>query len=142
MLAALPKAARGLGDPPSHLTGLARQQWMIWKQNLEAMDQDFRADRVFLEGACVHYARAIEADEILKDGCEIEEAIDVTGEKVGTRMKKHPAVAVSNSSWRMVKAFCSDLGLSLVTRQQLAIQAHDAGGDDLMELLSKPRPPK
>ena len=34
-LAALPKAVRGLPDAPSHLTGLAWQQWAIWKQDLE-----------------------------------------------------------------------------------------------------------
>jgi P27 family predicted phage terminase small subunit len=144
-LAALPKAARGLPDAPGRLSAVARDRWAIWKQDLEILEQDYRADAVILEGACVAYARAIEADAILeKNGSEIEEPVldRVTGELVSVRLKKHPAVARSNSCWRNVKSFCSDLGLSLVARQRLAIQSSGDGLDDLLELLSKPRPRK
>jgi P27 family predicted phage terminase small subunit len=143
-IAALPKAARGLPEPPSHVTGLAREQWCIWKRDLELMQQDYSADAVTLEGACVNYARAIEADGTLKHGAQVEEPIvdRTTGEKTGVRIKKHPAVAVSNSSWRLVKAFCSDLGLPLASRSQLSIESPDTELDDLLELLSRPRKPK
>ena len=30
--ASLPKSERGLPDPRSHLQGLAREQWFIWKK--------------------------------------------------------------------------------------------------------------
>lgn len=142
-LAALPKAMRGLGDPPPHLSELAKQQWAIWREDLEIMQQDFRADAVILEGACVSYARAIEADEILKDGCEVEEPfVDKVTGAIGHVLKKHPAVAVSNVSWRRAKAFCAELGLSLISRQRLSIESVTHGGSNLMELLLKPRPPK
>lgn len=141
MLAAMPKAMRGLGDPPSHLTGLAREQWLIWKQVLERFEQDYHADRVMLEGAAVHYERAIQADEILKDGTQIEEVTydRITGQ-ASTRMKKHPAVAVSNQSWKLVRAFCSELALSLAARRRMAIEPSESGAtDELMQLLLKPR---
>ena len=143
-LAKLPKAMRGLPEPPSHLTGLAREQWFIWKRELELMQQDYSADAVILEGACINYARAIEADEILKDGCEVEEPLfdRTTGDRIGTRLKNHPAVARSNACWRNVQALCGDLGLSLVLRQRLSIETGDTGQEDLLTLLLKPRPPK
>ncbi len=137
-----PKAMRGIPDPPSHLTGLAREQWFIWKQDLELMQQDYAADAVILEGACVNYARGIEADEILKDGAQVEEPLfdRVTGAKVGVKIKNHPATAISNMCWRNVHMFTSELGLSLVSRQRLSIEAGDEGGnDELAQLLMGPR---
>jgi len=143
MRSALPKAQRGLPNPPSHVTGLAREQWMIWKRDLELMQMDYSADAVTLEGACVNYARAIEADEILKDGCEVEEPLfdKITGNVIGQRIKNHPAVARSALCWKMVHTFCSELGLTLVSRQRLSIETADAGKheDELMRLLTGPR---
>lgn len=142
MLERQPRAQRGLPDPPRHLQGLAREQWYIWKGNLEALGLDYACDAVMLEGACINYARAIEADEILKDGCEIEEPVydKLTGQVIGTRLQKHPAVARSNMCWKNVLSFASSLGLSLASRQRLAIESDGTGGgDDLMELLSGPR---
>lgn len=48
---AAPKAARGIPDPPAHLGELAKQQWYIWREDLEIMKQDYRADALMLEGA-------------------------------------------------------------------------------------------
>jgi len=143
-IAALPKAQRGIPDPPRHLQGLAREQWGIWKRDLELMQMDYSADAVMLEGACINYARAIEADETLKDGCQVEEPItdSLTGNQIGVKLKNHPAVAVSNTCWRNVHMFCSELGLSLVARQRLSVEAGDTTNesDELMKLLSAPRP--
>lgn len=135
------KAVRGLPDAPQHLNAVAREQWAIWKQDLELMEQDYHADAVMLEGACVNYARALEQDEILRHGCQVEEAIidKATGVRIGTRLRNHPAVAVSNACWRNVHAFCSDQGLSLVSRQRLAIDAPDHSTQDLMKLLGAAR---
>jgi P27 family predicted phage terminase small subunit len=142
-LANLPIAARRLGDPPRHLSGLAAQQWAIWRDDLARLGMDYRADRVMLEGACVAYARAIEADEILKDGCQVEEPyVDKMTGELGHILKKHPAVSVSNVSWRRVRSFCAELGLSLISRTRLSIEAPTLGRESLMELLLKPRPAK
>jgi P27 family predicted phage terminase small subunit len=112
------------------------------------MQMDFRADAAILEGACVNYARALAADEILKrTGCQItEEMWDRTRKrkKLGTRLRNHPAVAVSHAAWRNVAAFCAELGLTLASRQRLSIDpnASDGSRDELMELLSAPREKK
>jgi P27 family predicted phage terminase small subunit len=144
-IAALPKAARGLPDPPAHLSAIAAEQWAIWKQDLELMGQDFRADAAVLEGACVNYARAIEQDYILRNGCQVEEPLidRATGQMLGVRLKNHPAVAVSSTCWRNVQMFCSDLGLTLISRQRLSIDAPASSAPSrLSEILNQPRPPK
>lgn len=142
-LGALPKAQRGLPDPPAHVEGLAREQWFIWKRDLELMQMDYAVDAVVLEGACVNYARAIEADEILKDGCEVNEPLfdKITGAIIAHRIRNHPAVARSALCWKMVHTFASELGLSLVSRQRLSIETADTGQqvDELTHLLMGPR---
>ena len=142
-IAALPKAQRGLPDPQSHLQSLAREKWYILKRDLELKQMDYSCDAVMLEGGCINYARAIEADEELKDGCTMKEPLWAapTGAIVGYRLKNNPAVARSSTCWRNVRSFCSELGLSLVSPQRLATQAGDTtGSDEWMDLLLGCRP--
>jgi len=64
----------------------------------------------------------------------------LTGQKVGVRIKNHPATVVSNNCWRLVQTFCSDLGLSIVARQRLSVEAGDTQTtDELLDLLQGPR---
>lgn len=107
------------------------------------MNLDARPDAMMLEGACVNYARAVEADMLLSaSGIIVEEPIvDGEGEVVGTRYKKNPAVEISNRSWMLVKSFCSEFGLSPVSRTRLTIEKKDGVEDsDLAAMLSRPRP--
>lgn len=140
-LAAEPKAARGLPACPRHLRGRARAAWNLWKEELEGMGQDFRPDAMMLEGACVNYARAVQADLILSHGCQVEEPIldRNSGKIIGQKVKNHPVVAVSNACWRNVRAFCSEFGLSPVSRTRLAIEKTDSSDLELMELLFRSR---
>jgi P27 family predicted phage terminase small subunit len=88
-----------------------------------------------LEGACRAYDRAVEADLIVqRDGLIMEEVT----EKGDVRIKKHPAVEISNRSWLLVKSFCSEFGLSPVSRVRLAVQVKEEE-DDLAALLAAPR---
>jgi P27 family predicted phage terminase small subunit len=139
-----PKAARGLPPCPQHVSGLARSAWKFWVEELQAMSLDSRPDAMMLEGACVNYARAVMADGIIQHGCQVEEPIinHSTGEVVGTKIKNHPAVAVSNAAWRQLRAFCSEFGLSPVSRTRLTLEKADTSADDLMKLLSAPRGPR
>jgi P27 family predicted phage terminase small subunit len=136
-----PKAARGLPPCPKHLTGRARAAWKFWVEELRAMKLDSRPDAMMLEGACVHYARAVRADAIIQHGCQVEEPIinHTTGEVIGAKIKNHPAVAISNASWRQVRAFCGEFGLSPVSRTRLVLEQPDTSAEDLMKLLNTPR---
>jgi P27 family predicted phage terminase small subunit len=141
-LDAEPIAARGLPACPEHLEGRARAAWEFWRVELEAMQLDCRPDAQMLEGACSNYARAVQADLILaKDGPVVDEVVLYKGEiLIGVvRKKKHPAVAVSNAAWALVKGFCSEFGLSPVSRTRLAIERKDDGERNLHDLLSGPR---
>ena len=109
------------------------------------MNLDRRPDAMMLEGACVNYARAVEADlVVVREGITVEESVldNESGERIVLKVKKHPAVEVSNQAWRQVRAFCSEFGLSPVSRTRLSIEKHESAGADLMELLSRPRAPR
>lgn len=140
-----PKATRGLPPCPRHLRGRARAAWNFWSEELAGMGLDRRPDAQMLEGACVNYGRAVEADLIVeRDGImqDISEIDAESGERILLKSQTHPAIKVSNAAWRQVRAFCSEFGLSPVSRTRLAIEKRDDGIDDLAKLLSQPREPR
>jgi P27 family predicted phage terminase small subunit len=143
-LASEPKAARGLPPCPIHLKGRARTAWKFWAEELAAMNLDRRPDGPMLEGACRAYERAVEADLIIdKEGLLArDQFIEEDGQVVVLRTKKHPAVEISNRCWLIVRAFCSEFGLSPVSRTRLTIERKDDGEDELMKILSQPREPR
>lgn len=142
--AAEPKATHGLPRCPRHLRGRERAAWNFWKQELEVMDIDSRPDAMMLEGACVNYAKAVQADaQIRAGGVTVEEPIlDKEGEQIGVRIKRNPADTVSNRAWSLLKAFCSEFGLSPVSRTRLAVEKPNVEEQDLMAMLSRPRGPR
>src|SRR5690242_2033149 len=122
-LDAEPKAASGLPRCPTHLRGRARAAWNFWAKQLELMDLDSMPDAQMLEGACVGYERAVKADLILqKDGLIVEDSRVVNGSLVILKRRAHPAVNVSRVAWNQVRAFCSEFGLSPVSRTRLAVE--------------------
>lgn len=142
-IAAEPKATSGLPPCPRHLKGRARAAWNFWCEELHAMNLDKRPDAHMLEGACIAYDRAVEADMILADeGITVKESIlDKRGEVVVLKIKAHPAVAISRIAWLQMRAFSTEFGLSPVSRARLAIEKRD-DGEDLATLLSAPREPR
>lgn len=108
------------------------------------MNLDCRPDAQMLQGACVNFGRALQADKIIrKEGPVVTESMihPKTDEVVVLRQKVHPAVTVSNQAWRLLHRFCTEFGLSPVSRTRLTIDKKDRQ-PDLMELLSRPRPQK
>src|ERR1700675_3307689 len=136
------KGSRGLPNCPSHLKGRARKAWKFWSEELERMNIDCRPDAQMLEGACVAYESAVECYEtIQKQGRLVAKRIldPETNKLVVANVKPHPSVAQGNAAWVLLKAFCSEFGLSPVSRSRLAIDRPGAGEADLMEILSRPR---
>ena len=62
-----------------------------------------------------------------------------TNKLVVVDVKPHPAVRQGNQALVLLKAFCSEFGLSPVSRTRLAVDKLDDGEADLMELLGRPR---
>jgi P27 family predicted phage terminase small subunit len=106
------------------------------------MNLDHRPDAMMLEGACVNYARAVQADLILeRDGLTVEESMidPESGERVVLKVKRHPADLISATAWRQVRSFCSEFGLSPVSRTRLAVDKKQHEEEDLAAILSAPR---
>jgi len=158
LLAQEPKAADGLPPCPRHLKGRARHAWTFWSTELKAMGLEKRPDAMMLEGACVAYARAVEADiMIAEEGMLIRvESYSVTDGSEGGKGKRkreprktmfiadkkiHPAEKISRNAWLMVKGFCSEFGLSPVSRTRLAMDKKPGATarESLMKILSAPR---
>jgi len=136
-----PNAKRGLPPCPEHLDGLAKTAYDFWAKELSDMSLDCSPDGVMLEGACVAYGMAVEADNIVKEqGVITTDKFYKDGELVSEKQKAHPAVAVSNAAWRQVKAFCSEFGLSPVSRTRLTIEKGNSEDKNLSDLLNQERP--
>lgn len=106
------------------------------------MNLDNRPDAMMLEGACMAYeaaARAYIEAQRLGDVAEEPIMSRETGECIGFRLKKNPWVSVRERSLLLVKAFCSEFGLSPVSRTRLTIQKPDESEADLLAMLSRPR---
>ena len=106
------------------------------------MNLDCRPDALMLEGACVAYEAALDSYEtIQKQGRLVAKRIldPETNKLVVVNVKSHPSVAQGNSAWMLMKAFCSEFGLSPVSRTRLTIEKPATGEADLMEILSRPR---
>ena len=136
------KAPRGLPKCPAHLKGLARKTWKIWSEELERMNLDCRPDAQMLEACCIAYEAAIECYEtIQKQGRLVAKRIldPQTNTLVVANVKPHPAVAQMNAALMLLRAFCSEFGLSPVSRTRLAIDKPADGDDELLQILAQPR---
>ncbi len=144
-LNAEPPATKGLPACPEYLRGRARAAWEFWADELGKMNLDCRPDAMMLEGACLNYAAAIRATYRAQTsgGDVVEEPIVnfATGVILGHKLKKNPWVTIREKSWTLVRAFCSEFGLSPVSRTRLTIDKGDKL-PDLGEILSKPRAPR
>jgi P27 family predicted phage terminase small subunit len=139
------KGARGLPNCPTHLKGRARKAWKFWSEELERMNMDCRPDAQMLEGACVAYEAAVECYETIQAQGRLvaKRVLDPqTNTLVVVNVKPHPAVAQMNAAWTLLKMFCSEFGLSPVSRTRLAIEKPADGDDELLEILSQPREAK
>jgi P27 family predicted phage terminase small subunit len=144
-LEAEPKAARGLPNCPSYLKGRARRAWNFWREELQAMDLARRPDAQMLEGACCAYEAAVDCYEIIqKQGRLVAKRIldPASNKLVVVNVKPHPAVAQGNAAWALLKSFCSEFGLSPVSRTRLTVEKPTNSEADLMEILSRPRESK
>jgi P27 family predicted phage terminase small subunit len=139
-----PKAVRGFPSCPRHLGKRARQAWKFWAEELEAMGLDRRPDGPMLEGAAVAYESAVKAYETIEQQGSLiaKKALDPSTQRmIVVDVRPHPAVAQRNAAWMLVRAFCSEFGLSPASRTRLSVeQPRDYGDVDLMEILSRPRP--
>jgi P27 family predicted phage terminase small subunit len=138
-----PKATDGLPECPKYLrkNARARTAWNLWVKELEKMDLDRRPDGHMLEGAVIAYAESVACYLLVeKQGRVIaRRARDASGNWVVVGMVAHPAVRQRNQALLIMRAFCSEFGLSPISRTRLSVENPGEEDDDLMKLLSQPR---
>jgi P27 family predicted phage terminase small subunit len=132
-LDAEPHAQHGLPNAPAHLSARARLAWQFWREQLEVMHLDHAADAIALEGACVNYARAVEADLIVtREGIAIDEPVFYQGKRLRgvKRQRKHPAVTIATGAWLLFRAFAREFGFTPLSRTRLTLAERSQDADD------------
>lgn len=108
----------GVPRCPAHLKGAARRMWKLVAGELDALGLIAKVDGAALEGVCVAYCRAIEADRALAEfGLTYSRGLP-SGDLVHV---KRPEIAISRDSWAQVKSFCVEFGLTPVSRSRLSV---------------------
>ena len=122
-------------------TSAGRMGVLVARAGVDGSDR--RPDGPMLEGVCIAYDAAIACYETIKaQGRFIAKKIlnPATNKLVVVDVKPHPAVRQRNQALALMKSFCSEFGLSPVSRIRLASgRTQDDGEADLMELLARPR---
>lgn len=114
-----PKAARGLPPCPKHLKGLAKKAWRFCVAELEGMNLDCRPDAMMLEGACMAYQTAIDMYVLIEQQGKLvakKERNPTTGQLEVVDVRAHPGLAVRDRALALMRSFCSEFGLSPVSR--------------------------
>lgn len=138
-----PRAETGLPPCPERLQGVARESYEYWRDQLEKMNLAEMPDALTLERAAVHYALACEADiHIAQEGAVILEPrlSPKTGVVVGHRQKKNEWIVIRAEADRIFRQFASEFGLTPVSRTRLTVDRSGENDQDLMKILSQPRP--
>jgi P27 family predicted phage terminase small subunit len=141
-LEAEPQATRGLPECPKHLKGVARKSWRFWAEELERMSLDCRPDAMMLEACCVSYQTYVEMYELIEQQGKLvarKERNPQTGQLEVVDVRPHPGLAIRDRALALMRSFCSEFGLSPVSRARLFVERREAEGDDLMALLAQPR---
>jgi P27 family predicted phage terminase small subunit len=109
-----PAALRGLPECPKRLKGAARDAWEFLVAQLNAMQLDFQADSLALEGACRAYQRAVDADAVIDE-------LGSTFKAGNGYVQQVPACSISERNWKLFRGFCAEFGLTPAARSRLSI---------------------
>jgi len=142
-LEAEPKVARGLPPCPEHLKDDAQKAWVFWAEELAEMGLDCRPDAMMLEGACVAYQTFVKMHRKIEEQGELvakKERNPVTGQMEVIDVRQHPGLPIRDRALALLRSFCSEFGLSPVSRTRLSTDKVEAAEEDLWAILSRPRP--
>lgn len=91
---------------------IAAKCWKKLSKALVAMKLLAENDRIALEGLCIAYSRAMQADEIVRvHGVVIVDAV--------YGLKANPATSLSRQSWIEVRKFAAEFGLTPSSRTRV-----------------------
>lgn len=112
-----PQPARGIQEPPLHLSAKALRTWGQIGPMLDRIGVLTEADALALEMLCEAYADHLDARATLKHlGSNYYETTTQTG---GLMHRAHPAVAVMQEADRRIKAWLTEFGKTPSSRTRL-----------------------
>lgn len=138
-----PIAESGEPEMPADLPELAQAEWKSIVPDLMKMGVLSKIDGKALAAYCYAFARWIQAEQEVADlGILVEEPIvsRETGEIVGYKIKKNPAIPIVNEALRAMKSFLIEFGLSPASRSRLKIEKQKPA-DPLEAYLASGRQP-
>jgi len=123
-----PEAKLGIPDPPSSMTGEAREVWEYTVEELRYMNVLSYADRDALACYCESVAIHRRASEILA-----YEGLMIEGRD--GKLVKNPVVQLQKDAAATMKSFATEFGLTPRARADIKIEKNDPN-DELRNLLS------
>jgi P27 family predicted phage terminase small subunit len=108
-----PAATGKIPKCPFERGTIAAKKWQEVVTGLKHFQLVDKIDATHIEGLCVAYEQAKQADAKVS-----EEGMYLTGAR-GTLIK-HPCVQIAAEAWKLVRAYCNDLGLNHLSRQRMA----------------------
>jgi P27 family predicted phage terminase small subunit len=134
-----PKVAAGIPIRPIGLQPLAIKEWRDIVPELEQLGILSKIDGKALAAYCSAFARWMQAEqEITARGIIVEEPIlDREGNEVGTRIKRNPAVSISNEALKLMKSFLIEFGMTPASRSRIRVEKPDQPEDPLEALLKR-----
>lgn len=149
-----PKPTLGEPEMPLGLSPAAKDEWRTIVPQLLRLGVLSKIDGKALGGYCAAFARWLAAEfDVAKYGLTIEEpVIDTTTGKQRklrgrfvVRLRKNPAISVSNDAMKMMKSFLIEFGMTPAARTRLRMEKEGPDEDPLDALLRKrleANPPK
>ena len=120
-----PEAQAGEPKMPADLPELAQQEWKSIVPLLLKLSVLTEVDGKALAAYCYCFARWIQAEKEVADrGILIEEPIvsRETGEIMGYKVKKNPAIPIVNEALRGMKSYLIEFGLTPASRSRLHVE--------------------
>lgn len=110
-----PKKGKGARRCPAWLAPAGKRLWKALVPELERLNLLTKVDDATLEGACAMYARALQAESIVKK----QGILIVT--KQGFVLQ-NPAVSIAKNSWALWRQFAAEFGITPSARSRINIK--------------------
>jgi P27 family predicted phage terminase small subunit len=118
-----PKFKTGFGPPPRSLDAESKKLWRTISKALSEHGISARVYRTMLEGLCLNYSRAMQAERVLQEkGLTIEMVrFDDRGHETGSYVQQRPEVSIASKAWAAVRLYCSEFGLSPASNGKVSV---------------------
>ncbi len=122
-----PKPTEGTPTRPEWVAPEAKREWRRIVPELRRLGLLTLVDRAALVGYCQQWGRYVQAEKILTEK-------GLTFETENGYVMQRPEVAIATKALQLVKAFCTEFGLTPAARARLsAPDAKVKGLDDILE---------